>query len=215
MGLFISPLRQKGGKMKTLLSIIIMIALMAAYPVNAYESGIKDIIHVGTAFATNLTVHEYGHAIVGSSVGAEGISVSFLSKRKNNLFLGYTSTSKIDDNAYPSFALGGEIGVNMSFEYALHRFRKEPTTYNKALMFFSGTDFLWYSVYAYYFNEDNQDSDPNILHRETGISKDAILAAAVTQSVLNSYRVFSGRDTVTPYMTFNKDSIGFHVKVSF
>ncbi len=215
MGFFISPLRPKGGKMKTVLSIIIMIALMAAYPVNAYESGIKDIIHVGTAFATNLTVHEYGHAIVGSSVGAEGISVSFMSKRKNNLFLGYTSTRKMDDNAYPSFALGGEIGVNMSFEYALHRFRKDPTTYNKALLFFSGTDFLWYSVYAFYFNEDNPDADPNILHRETGISKDAILTAAVTQSVLNAYRVYSGSDKIMPYMTFTKDSIGFHVKVAF
>ena len=192
-----------------------MITLMAAHPVKASDSGIIDIIQIGTAFATNLTVHEYGHAIVGSSVGAEGISVSFLSKRKNNLFLGYTSTSKIDDNAYPSFALGGEIGVNMSFEYALHRFRTEPSTYNKALLLFSGTDFLWYSVYAYYFNEDNLDSDPNILHRETGISKDAILAAAVTKSVLNSYRVYSGSDSVIPYMTFNKDSIGFHVKVSF
>ncbi len=201
--------------MKLALSIIIMFALMAAQPVKAYEPVIKDLIQVGAAFATNLTAHEYGHAIVGSSVGAEGISVSFLSKRKNNLFLGYTSTSKIDDNAYPSFALGGEIGVNMSFEYALHRFRKEPSTYNKALMFFSGTDFLWYSVYAYYFNEDNPDSDPNILHRETGIGKEAILAAALTQSIINGYRVYSGSDMVIPYMTFNKDSIGFHIKVSF
>src|SRR4030066_850694 len=212
MGLFISPLRPKGEKMKTTLSIIIMIALMAAYPVNAYESGVKDLFHIGTAFATNLTVHEYGHAIVGSSVGAEDISVSFMSKRKNNLFLGYTSAKKIDENEYPSFALGGEIGVNMSFEYALHKFRKEPTTYNKAILLFSGTDFLWYSVYAYYFNEENLDSDPNILHRETGISKDAILAAAGTQSVLNSYRIYSGSDTVVPYLTFNQDAIGFHVK---
>ena len=201
--------------MKLVLSIILLITLMAAQPAKAYESAIIDIIQVGSAFATNLTVHEYGHAIVGSSVGAEGISVSFLSKRKNNLFLGYTSTSKIDDNAYPSFALGGEIGVNMSFEYALHRFRKEPTTYNKALLFFSGTDFLWYTVYTFYFNEDNPDSDPNILHRETGISKDTLLVAAVTQSLLNGYRVFSGSDTVIPYMTFDREAIGFHIKVSF
>ena len=201
--------------MKLVLSIILLITLMAAQPAKAYESAIMDIIQVGSAFATNLTVHEYGHAIVGSSVGAEGISVSFLSKRKNNLFLGYTSTSKIDDKAYPSFALGGEIGVNMSLEYALHRFRKEPTTYNKALLFFSGTDFLWYTVYTFYFNEDNPDSDPNILHRETGISKDTLLVAAVTQSLLNGYRVFSGSDTVIPYMTFDREAIGFHIKVSF
>ncbi len=198
--------------MNTLLGILIMIALMAADPVKAE---IKDIIQVGSAFVTNLTVHEYGHAIVGSSVGADGISVSFLSKQKNNLFLGYTSTKKIDDDAYPSFALGGEIGVNMGFEYALYKFRKEPTTYNKALLFFSGTDFLWYTVYTFYFNEDNPDADPNILHRETGISKDALLAAAVTQSLLNGYRVFSGEDNVIPYLTFTSNSIGFNVKVPF
>ncbi|MCC7202556.1 MAG: hypothetical protein IT393_07860 [Nitrospirae bacterium] len=201
--------------MNVFLSIIIMITLMAAQPVKAYEAEVKDIVQIGSAFATNLTVHEYGHAIVGSSVGAEGISVSFMSKRKNNLFLGYTSTKRIDDDAYPSFALGGEIGANMSFEYALYKFRKAPTTYNRALLFFSGTDFLWYSVYAFYFNEDNPDSDPNILHRETGISKDAILAAAITQSVLNGYRVYAGSDTVVPYMTFSSDSIGFHLRVSF
>ncbi len=201
--------------MNIFLSIIIMVTLMAAHPVKAYEPQINDIFHVGTAFATNLTIHEYGHAIIGSSVGARGISVSFLSKRKNNLFLGYTSTTRIDDSAYPSFALGGEIGANVSFEYALNRFRKEPTAYNKALLFFSGTDFLWYSVYSFYFNEDNPDADPNILHRETGISRDAILAAAVTQSLLNGYRVYSGSDTVIPYMTFDRDSVGFHIKVSF
>ncbi len=201
--------------MNLILSIMIMFTLMAADPVQAYEAKVKDIVQIGSAFATNLTVHEYGHAIVGSSVGAEGISVSFLSKRKNNLFLGYTSTKRIADDAYPSFALGGEIGANMSFEYALYKFRKAPTTYNRALLLFSGSDFLWYSVYAFYFNEDNPDSDPNILHRETGISKDAILAAAITQSVLNGYRVYSGSDNVVPYMTFSSDSIGFHLRVSF
>ena len=201
--------------MKILISILIVVVLMAAQPVKAFEPEIQEIIQIGTAFVTNLTVHEYGHAIVGSSVGAEGISVSFMSKQKNNLFLGYTSTRKIDDNAYPSFALGGEIGANMSFEYALYRFRKQPSAYNKALLFFSGTDFLWYTVYTYYFNEDNPEADPNILHRETGISKDAILAAALSQSLLNGYRVVSGEDKVIPYFTFSKDSIGFHVKVPF
>lgn len=201
--------------MKILISILIAVVLMAAQPVKAFEPDLQDIVQIGTAFVTNLTVHEYGHAIVGSSVGAEGISVSFMSKQKNNLFFGYTSTRKIDDTAYPSFALGGEIGVNMSFEYALYKFRNEPTAYNKALLSFSGTDFLWYTVYTFYFNEDNPDADPNILHRETGISKDALLAAAVTQSLLNGYRVFSGEDKVIPYLTFTSNSIGFNVKVPF
>ena len=88
MGLFIFPtLRPGEGKMKIILSGLIALALMAAQPSLAFESKITDIIKVGAAFATNLTVHEYGHAVVGNSVGAEGISVSFLTKQKNNLFI--------------------------------------------------------------------------------------------------------------------------------
>ncbi len=175
----------------------------------------ENLIQFGTAFVTNLTAHEYGHAIVGNSVGAEGISVTFFAKEKNNLFLGYTSMRKIDEKAYPTFALGGEIGANMSFEYALQSYRKRPTTYNKALLFFSGTDFLWYSLHTFYVNKDNPDADPNILQKETGVSKDIILSIAVTQSLLNGYRVISGKDTIVPYFTFDRSSIGFHLKVPF
>ena len=201
--------------MKVILRGLIVLVLMAAQPSLAFESKITDIVKVGAAFATNLTVHEYGHAIVGNSVGAEGISVSFLTRQKNNLFLGYTSTKKIDNNAYPSFALGGEIGANMSFEYALYSFRRHPTAYNKSILFFSGTDFLWYTLYTYYLNRDNPDADPNILHRETGISRDIILSVAVTQSLLNGYRIISGTDRIIPYFIYNKNSIGFNVKIPF
>lgn len=192
--------------------------LSAVNPAQASDlwiGGIENLFQVGSAFVTNLAAHEYGHAIVGNSVGAEGISVTFFTKEKNNLFLGYTTMKRIDDKAFPSFALGGEIGASMSFEYALRSFRREPTTYNKSLLFFSGTDFLWYSLYTLYVNKDNPDADPNILHNETGISKDVILSIAVTQSLLNYYRAISGEDRVISYFTYDKASIGFHIKVPF
>ncbi len=201
--------------MKQFLVLFIFFVFLAAQPVNASDTLSGEMIQIGRAFLTNLSAHEYGHAIVGNSVGAEGISVSFFSKEKNNLFLGYTSTKKIDESAYPSFALGGEIGSGMSFELALQSFREQPTTFNKALMFFSGTDFLWYSLYTFYLNKDNPESDPNILHRETGISNNAILIVAITQTVLNGYRVVSGRDRIIPSFTFNKNSIGFSLKMPF
>ncbi len=201
--------------MKRLSVLIIFLLVLAAQTVNASESIPMEILQIGRAFFTNLTVHEYGHAIVGSSVGADGLSVSFFSKEKNNLFLGYTSIKKIDDSSYPSFALGGEIGSSMSFEFALQSYRMQPSTYNKALMFFSGTDFLWYSLYTFYVNKGNPESDPNILHRETGISNDAIFAAALSQAVINGYRVLSGRDSIVPYFTYDRNSIGFHIKMPF
>lgn len=201
--------------MKRLSVLIIFLLVLAAQTVNASESIPMEILQIGRAFFTNLTVHEYGHAIVGSSVGADGLSVTFFSKEKNNLFLGYTSIKKIDDSSYPSFALGGEIGSSMSFEFALQSYRMQPSTYNKALMFFSGTDFLWYSLYTFYVNKGNPESDPNILHRETGISNDAIFAAALSQAVINGYRVLSGRDSIVPYFTYDRNSIGFHIKTPF
>jgi hypothetical protein len=201
--------------MKTIAALLIVVNLLFAQSAFAFDITPGDIIQFGSAFVTNLTVHEYGHAIVGSSVGAQGISVSFLAKEKNNLFLGYTSAKSIDDRSYPSFALGGEMGATMSFEYALQSFRGRPTIYNKALLFFSGTDFLWYSLYTFYINKDNPDADPNILHRETGISKDIILSVAITQSLLNGYRVISSTDRVIPYFMIDKDSIGFYVKAPF
>lgn len=201
--------------MKVLIPAVMVLNLMAVQPAFAFDIRPENLIEIGKAFVTNLTVHEYGHAIVGNSVGAEGVSVTFFSKEKNNLFLGYTTMKRIDDKAYPSFALGGEIGANMSFEFALQSFRREPTTYNKALLFFNGTDFLWYSLYTFFVNKDNPDADPNIIQKETGVSKEVILSIAVTQSILNGYRVISGTDRVIPYFTFDRNSIGFHTKVPF
>lgn len=201
--------------MKHFSALFIFWVILAAQPVYAFDTLSGDLVQIGRAFFTNLTAHEYGHAIVGNSVGAEGVDVTFFSKEKNNLFLGYTSTKKIDERSYPSFALGGEIGSSMSFEAALQSYRRQPTTYNKALMFFSGTDFLWYSLYTFYVNKGNPESDPNIIVRETGISKDAILAVAITQTVLNSYRVASGKDRVIHFLTFDKNSIGFRIKVLY
>jgi len=202
--------------MKILVIVTLMVLnFLVVQTAAAFDVRAGNLLQTGTAFITNLTVHEYGHALVGSSVGAEGISVSFFTKEKNNLFLGYTSMKRINEKAYPTFVLGGEIGANVSFEYALQSYRKRPTSYNKALLFFSGTDFLWYSLYTFYLNEDNPDADPNILRKETGASKDIILSIAAAQSLLNGYRVISGQDKIIPYFTFDRSSIGFQVKVPY
>ena len=175
--------------MKFVITFLVAINLLSAQPVLAFDISVSNMTQIASAFFTNLSAHEYGHAVVGNSVGAEGINVTFLSKEKNNLFLGYTSLTSIDDKSYPAFAIGGEIGASMSFEYALQSYRNRSSVYNKSLLFFSGTDFLWYSIYTFYWNKDNTDADPNILKEETGLSKDVILSVAVAQSILNTYRV--------------------------
>jgi hypothetical protein len=198
-----------------ILGMLIIIFLVAAQPAQAINAPSNKFVQVSSAFVTNLIAHEYGHAVVGSTVGGEGLSVEFFTKEKNNLFLGHTAVDRIEDRSYPAFALGGEIGASVSFEYALYAYRQEPTWYTKSLLFFSGTDFLWYTLYTFYVNPDNPESDPNVLVEKTGISKDVLISVAVTQSLLNGYRVISGEDTVIPQFTFDKNSIGFNLKIPF
>ena len=38
---------------------------------------------------------------------------------------------------------------SVGFEVTLESYRHKPTTFNRALMLFLGTDFLWYSLYSH------------------------------------------------------------------
>jgi hypothetical protein len=112
--------------------------------------------------------------------------------------------------------MGGEVATSLSFEVALHHYRASPTTYNRALLFFNGTEFLWYSVYAFYFEgaKDNRH-DPVAFSQEIGLSPEIILVIAVTQAALNTYRVYSGQDRLIPYFTFDERSASFWIGVRF
>ncbi len=81
-------------------------------------------------------------------------------------------------------------------------------------MFFSGTDFLWYTVYTFYISGGASHSDPMMLHEETGLNKESILGIALTHTLLNFYRVYSGQDTIVPYFTYDRDSVHFMLRLT-
>ena len=53
------------------------------------------------------------------------------------------------------------------------------------------------------------------ISHETGLSPEAILGIAATQTVLNAYRIYSGQDQFFPYFTFDKESVSFLVGIPF
>ena len=173
------------------------------------------VVKAGLAFLTNLVVHEAGHAIVADYVGAVGSRLSFFTKKGGDFFLGTSSVEYIDDKSKLPYTMGGEFFADLTFEHALQNYREGPNLFNKALLFYSGTDFLWYCFYAFYLSSDNPYYDPITISKETGISRDALFSIALAKTVLNAYRIYSGRDRIIPYFMVDKYSASLNIMIPF
>lgn len=182
----------------------------------AEEWSITDPLAVGLAFLTNLAVHESGHFMIADGVGAEDASLKFFSREQGTFFLGLSTASDIPDESVFTYRLGGEIAASYTFELALQRVRRRPTTYNSALLFFSGTDFFWYTLYAFYLApEEDGRYDPVGVREVTGFSRTTMLAAASAQLGANLYRVLSGSDFLIPSFEYDRRGASFHLTYRF
>ena len=200
---------------KVTASIIVFIILLISSP-KVSAADLKDIPLIGLAFLTNLGIHETGHYVIANQAGAEGNTLNFFTKDKNSFFLGLSTVTKIDSKAKPGYHLAGEVASNYTFELALRKYRENNTTYNRALMFFSMTDFLWYTTYAFYVAPyQNGKFDPIGISNTTGIDREKIFLVALAHTSLNALRVYSGEDRVIPYYMLDRHFIGFGVKVPF
>ena len=194
--------------------IILFITFIFSSRVSALE--FKDIPIVGIAFLTNLGIHETGHYLIANQAGAEGNTLNFFTKDKNSFFLGLSTVTKIDNKAKPAYHLAGEVASSYTFELALRKYRESDTTYNRALMFFSMTDFLWYTTYAFYVSPyKNSKFDPIGISNTTGIDRGKIFLVALAHTSLNALRAYTGEDRVIPYYILDRNFIGFGVKVPF
>ena len=99
--------------------------------------------------------------------------------------------------------------AGFTFEYALESYRRNPTTYNKSLMFFSGADFFFYTLLGNYIHPDNDMYYTNLIRQETGLSKGALLSLVTAKTLLNTYGVFNESATVTPIIVVDTKSASF------
>jgi hypothetical protein len=202
--------------LKGIIGMAAVVALLCLPATNGYGfEPIKDGAQIAAAFMTNLAMHEVGHAAVGSLLGAQGEQPTFFRSRNGSFFLGHTGYSNLRREGRLPFAAGGAMLNGYTFEYALADFERDPNTYNKALIFFSCTDFLYYSVYALYVAPENEYYDPMTIKQETGLSKEAILGIALTQTILNGMRVFKMQDKIIPYIQVDRFEASFNVMVRF
>jgi len=186
--------------------------LFSSSSVKALDLG--DVFQVSSAFLTHMVVHESGHYILAHMGGAEDVQLDFFTYRDGNYYLGLSTARGLDQESSLPYKIAGEAAASYDFEVALRSYRVLPTTYNRSLLFFSGTDFLWYSLYAFYLSSDqNPNYDPIGISQETGLSAEAILGIAFVQTALNSYRAYTGNDTFTPYFALDKAWAEFGVRI--
>ena len=175
----------------------------------------KGIIDVGTALFTEVLLHEAGHYMVADYVGAESNGIAFLVSKNGQFFLGLSTVTGVERRSRLPYYMGGEVAADLSFEYALSSYRRNPTLYNRALMLFSGTDFLRYTLYAFLLSDGHDHLDPIAVTRHSGVSREALLSVAVVKTILNAYRIHSGNDMVIPYFMVDKESATLMLRVVF
>jgi hypothetical protein len=210
---FQSSRRRKGNWCLLLLVITGGILLSSNRGVAAMN--FTDLVDIGAAFMTNLTVHELGHQIVADEVGAQNHQIRFFAKDQGQFYFGFSSYDSIPTESRLPYAAGGERMSVYTFEYGLQSYHNQPTTYNKALLFFSAVDFLSYTLIANYVEPDNEKYDPNGIRKEIGCSKELLLGLALTKALINTYRILHPDANFMPLIETNRDSVFFMIGFRF
>ena len=190
--------------------------LLLARPVQpAFAFQLNDVISAGAAYTTHLVLHEMGHQVVAQDAGATGSRMHFLSNKGGQFYLGVSTYESIPSKSRLPYALGGERMSGYTFDIALKSYREQPTTYNKALLFFSGADFLAYTLLANYLHSNANMHDPNIVREETGCSKGVLLSLVLGKTLLNAYRVADPEVTFAPEIWVDDRSAALLLRFPF
>jgi hypothetical protein len=176
---------------------------------------LEDVAAIGAAYTTHLFLHEMGHQVVAEEVGADSPRMSFFSRKGGKFYPGLSTHKSIPQESTLSYAVGGERMAGVTFEYGLQSYQRKPTTYNKALMFFSCTDFLVYTLMANYASPKNDTYDPNLIREETGLSKEVLLSLVLAKSLLNAYRVMNPDAKIVPMIWLDEESAALVLRIPF
>lgn len=195
-------------------SLIVCLAFMGTDK-GACAFELADTAAIGAAYMTHLSLHELGHQLVAEEVGTDSPRIHFFTKKNGKFYPGLSTHRGIPEESRLPYAVGGEWMAGFTFEYALQSYHLKPTTYNRALMLFSGADFLAYTLLSNYLHPENNLYDPNLIRKETGLSKEALLSLVMAKSIMNAHRVFNEDAAFMPMIAVDKTSAAFMVRFRF
>jgi len=197
-----------------LVGLLIWVFLMNTGQI-AYAFGFRDVASIGAAYMTHLSLHELGHHVVAQEVGADAPHISFFTRRNGSFYPGLSTYKNIPEESKLPYAVGGERMAGFTFNYALDSYRYHPTTYNRALLFFSCADFFVYTLLGNYVHPENDLYDPNLIREETGLSKGALLSLVAVKTFINAYRVVNEDARLFPVIWVDDKSAAFMIGFRF
>jgi hypothetical protein len=139
----------------------------------------------------------------------------FFTRKDGKFYPGLSTYKDIPKESRLPYAAGGDRMAGYTFEFALQSYRTQPTTYNKALLFFTVTDFVVYTLMANYWHPEDDFYDPNIIREETGLSKEAFLGLVTAKSLLNAYRIVNEDARVFPMIWVDNKGAAFMIGFQF
>jgi hypothetical protein len=207
------------GKIRLITTTAAFLAFLFVIPNPQIASALDpmDPVAIGLAYTTHIFFHELGHQVVADEVGLDSHQMDFFTRSNGKFYMGlstYQDQSLPDESKLP-YAVGGEWMSSFVFEYAFQSYRQEPTAFNKALMLFSGANFLGYTLMANYISPDNDMYAPNIIREETGCSKEMLLSIVAAKTLLNAYRVMNQEANFAPAIWVDKKSAGIGIHFTF
>jgi len=174
-----------------------------------------DVAAIGAAYLTHLSLHEVGHQVVAEDVSADSPRMHFFTRKDGKFYPGLSTYKDIPKESRLPYAAGGGRMAGYTFEFALQSYRNQPNTYSKALLFFTVTDFVVYTLMANYWHPENDLYDPNIIREETGLSKKAFLGLVTAKSLLNAYRIVNKDAKVFPIIWLDNKGAAFLIDFEF
>jgi hypothetical protein len=201
---------------RSIITIGLLISVsLAASAKNSPAFEFNDAVAIGAAYMTHLGMHEVGHQVVAEDVGADTPRMKFFTRTNGKIYPGLSTYKNIPEKSKLPYAVGGERMAGYTFEYALASYHHQPTTYNKALIFFGCADFLLYTLLGNYVHPEDDMYDPNLIRAESGMSKEMLLALVAAKSMLNTYRVFNQDTKVFPVIAVTKEAAGLMLGFRF
>ena len=194
------------GDMYILLKVLIILVFLLTTPIISHAGWINKTAQITLAYGTNLLVHESGHYLYAKYYDMDP-SWQFISKHDGEIFIGYTTVNDIPDARQLGFGAAGEIASSTLFELALNSYRKEPTTYNKSLIYITNYYFLIYTIYAFSFHDDNIGNDPVRIRKALNINELEFLSLIVLKVLFNQKRI-SSKSNWNLYISNSHDNEG-------
>jgi len=187
--------------------------VMGGKPSLAFE--LRDMAAIGAAYTTHLFFHEVGHQVMANEVGADSSHMKFFTVKEGKFYPGVSTCKKIPEESKVPYAFGGERMAGYTFEYALDSYKRKQTTFNKALMFFTCTDFVIYTFMGNYISPNDETYDPNIIREESGCSKELLLSLVMARSLSNAYRIYKEDTNFIPMIMLDKTSASLVFRFDF